>query len=204
MKKHQPPRRDASQAITRQQLLDSARLAFIRNGYAGTTIDAIAEGAGFSKGAFYSNFQSKEGILFELLEEHQRRERAELQEILDRSESSEGLFMLLDPWLENLNQSTDWALLVIEMRLLAQRSPGFASAYLDLERGHRKVLGQFIQEAFRRSGKVLPLDPDILASACVALAEGMALQRFNLNRQPQTPDPSGRVIMLFMKGLISP
>src|SRR3978361_631567 len=55
------------QAETREKLLESARAAFGRKGFASATIDEIAEGAGFSRGAFYSNFSTKEDVAGELM-----------------------------------------------------------------------------------------------------------------------------------------
>jgi AcrR family transcriptional regulator len=62
--------REQSQAVTRQKLLDSARELFARGGYGGTSIDAICEHAGYSKGAFYPHFPSKEAIFLDILEQH--------------------------------------------------------------------------------------------------------------------------------------
>ena len=63
-KKPAPKRltREESRAVTREKLLASAYEVMAREGYEGASIDRIAEEAGFSKGAFYSNFDSKEEI----------------------------------------------------------------------------------------------------------------------------------------------
>ena len=71
-KKPAPKRltREESRAVTREKLLASAYEVMAREGYEGASIDRIAEEAGFSKGAFYSNFESKDEIFLELLETH--------------------------------------------------------------------------------------------------------------------------------------
>ena len=63
------PRQEA-RLKTREKLLDSGRLCFARYGFSGASVDIIAETAGFSKGAFYSNFDSKEAAFLLLLEQH--------------------------------------------------------------------------------------------------------------------------------------
>ena len=59
--------REESRSLTRAKLLESARIVIAREGFESATIDRIAEQAGFSKGAFYSNFSNKEEIVLELL-----------------------------------------------------------------------------------------------------------------------------------------
>ncbi|MGO4842105.1 TetR/AcrR family transcriptional regulator, partial [Rhizobiaceae sp. 2RAB30] len=56
-----------SMALTRQKLLDTALDTFLRVGFGAATIDGISEAAGFSRGAFYANFQSKEEIFLEAI-----------------------------------------------------------------------------------------------------------------------------------------
>ena len=54
--------RNERKAQTRAELIDAAARVFARRGYHGTTVDDVAEEAGFTKGAFYSNFESKEDV----------------------------------------------------------------------------------------------------------------------------------------------
>jgi AcrR family transcriptional regulator len=65
--------RDEKKAQTRQRLLDAASTVFARKGFATTTLDEVAEEAGLTKGAVYSNFNSKEDLVKAVLEDRQRR-----------------------------------------------------------------------------------------------------------------------------------
>jgi AcrR family transcriptional regulator len=58
--------REEKKAATRKKLLEAAAALVARNGALATSLDAIAEKAGLTKGAVYSNFSSKEELLFEL------------------------------------------------------------------------------------------------------------------------------------------
>jgi AcrR family transcriptional regulator len=58
------------QAQTRQELLDAAARVFVRRGFQGSSVEEISAEAGYTRGAFYSNFKSKDEILVELLREH--------------------------------------------------------------------------------------------------------------------------------------
>jgi AcrR family transcriptional regulator len=62
--------RDESQARTRTELLRAANRLFLRDGYAATSLAAIAEEAAVTKGAVYSNFESKEDLFLALLREY--------------------------------------------------------------------------------------------------------------------------------------
>ena len=62
-----PPTRAERQAQTRQELLDAAARVFVRRGLQGSTVQEISAEAGYTRGAFYSNFKSKEELFIELL-----------------------------------------------------------------------------------------------------------------------------------------
>jgi AcrR family transcriptional regulator len=61
---------------TRERLLEAARKTFVKKGLAATSVDNIAEAAGYTRGAFYSNFDGKPELLLELL----RRDHESAQE----------------------------------------------------------------------------------------------------------------------------
>ena len=63
--------REESQARTRDLLVQAARDEIVKKGFAQATVRDIADAAGFSQGAFYSNFPSKEAILLEVVRRHQ-------------------------------------------------------------------------------------------------------------------------------------
>src|SRR5580704_2953968 len=54
---------------TRRKLLDAAKRIFAQDGFEGARLEDIAAGAGYTRGAFYANFKSKEDIFFALFEE---------------------------------------------------------------------------------------------------------------------------------------
>src|SRR5580692_142570 len=87
--------RQESRLETRTRLLESAAQLFARGGYEGASVDLIAESAGYSKGAFYSNFENKEAIFLELLDAHKRREIEALAQLLTRDVSGSELVSLI-------------------------------------------------------------------------------------------------------------
>jgi AcrR family transcriptional regulator len=61
--------RAESQAQTRAQLVKTARQLFFEDGYHPTSLEKVADAAGFSKGAVYSNFDDKEALFLALVDE---------------------------------------------------------------------------------------------------------------------------------------
>lgn len=198
-----PPRkrlsREESQAQTRVCLIDTARQLFVMNGYGGTSIRDIADRAGYSQGAFYSNFASKEEVLLELLRGHMEAEAAHLSKVMDGDgRAPEQILGELEAWASTLNQDADWSMLSIELQLHAHRSPTFARAYQTVWDAHRAGLGRVVARLFAALGRAAPAEPEELAAAFMALAHGLALQRV-----AGRPDPSGQVILVFLRGLIA-
>lgn len=191
--------REQSQARTRERLIETARQLFVANGYGGTSLRDIAEQAGYSQGAFYSNFAGKEAVLLELLRRHMEAEALQLAGLTGAAgRSPEQLLAGLEAWAATLNHDADWSMLSIELQLHASRSPAFAAEYQQVWDRHRAALGGVIAALFRQLGRTPPAAPDELAAGFMALAHGLALQRV-----AGRPDPSGRLILLFLRGLLA-
>lgn len=62
--------RTESQELTRAKLIESATRLYLENGYVATSTDQVAEAVGFSRGALYSNFRSKEDLALAVLDAH--------------------------------------------------------------------------------------------------------------------------------------
>jgi AcrR family transcriptional regulator len=67
MEQRQRLTRSERQAQTRQELLDAAARVFIKRGFSGSSVEEISAEAGYTRGAFYSNFRSKNELFVELL-----------------------------------------------------------------------------------------------------------------------------------------
>ena len=108
---------------TRAELLAAARRAFLREGFHGASLDAIAEEAGYTKGAFYSNFASKDDVLVAVLEEHFR-DRAEAYEsLVSSAETIEDAYGAVARFWHDANErEPEWSRLVIEFMAHASRN----------------------------------------------------------------------------------
>ena len=186
--------REQSRERTREQLLEAARVAIARNGYHGTSIADIAEAAGFSKGAFFSNFESKEALLLELMRCHKEQDIAVIGRILDVAEGGETTASALDCYLGSLGGNADWIRLDVELQQHAARSPAFAADYDALQRQTRRALGVLIGLLFGKMGKRPPMPLGELADLFVALVHGLVLQRVH--------DP-GAAVKLVLQSLMA-
>ena len=191
--------REESRAQTRERLVETAQHLFVSNGYGGASIRDIADKAGYSQGAFYSNFSSKEDVLLELLRRHMEAEATQLFKVMGNEQKEPGQMLAeLEAWASTLNHDADWCMLSIELQLHANRSRSFAAEYQKVWDRHRSEIGAVIGQLFRKLGRTPPAAPDELAAAFMALSHGLALQRVATR-----PDPSGRLIMVFLRGLIA-
>jgi AcrR family transcriptional regulator len=134
---------------TRQKLLDAAALVFAEVGLDAASVEAICERAGFTRGAFYSNFETKDELMLALTERvagekiHEVAERvALLQERGEDLEPGALVRQLLDVAFDK----KQGILLTSEIRTRAMRDPRLAETYLAWQTGMVERVGSFIEE----------------------------------------------------------
>ncbi len=172
--------RKEKQAETRRRLLDAAERVFLRRGLQGSSVEEIAAEAGYTRGAFYSNFKGKDELFVELLNarvydryadlaketqaqpgtpREQLRWGAERLRDVQSDEQGSWLFRL---WLECLTQ--------------AARDEEFRNLAASFWSGNRALVAGQIGATFKEAGNEPPLPPDQLATAMIALDIGLAVQ----------------------------
>lgn len=164
------PTRKETAARTRAEILDAAETVFAERGFGQTSLERIAERAGFTRGALYANFAGKDDLFLAVLDRW-----------LDRDIEDGGLIDAddIDVTLARLrgregNRFADRRrfLLLSEFRLYALRNPAVAARLAEHERRSRTWYAEAIR---RRAGdRTLPLDPDQLALYVLALENGIA------------------------------
>ncbi|WP_026186921.1 TetR/AcrR family transcriptional regulator [Ensifer sp. BR816] len=164
--------REQSQARTKAKLLSSAREVVAREGYEGATIERIAEEAGFSKGAFYSNFNGKEDIFLYLLETHAGEDVIELQKLLGPIENARELIDTLSNWAQERSTDPSWGMLALELFRHARRNATFGERHSNLFRAQWEGLGRILLRLFPE-GKA-PAGPTALGGIVFELTYGAA------------------------------
>jgi AcrR family transcriptional regulator len=116
--------REQSQAVTRDRLLEAAGDVVAEYGYDGASVDLIAETAGYSKGAFYSNFSSKEDVLHKLLEGHAGQDIVDLTALLAGVTDPNDVIEVVAGWSGSRAQELKWGLLAVELLRRERREGG--------------------------------------------------------------------------------
>ena len=192
--------RAESHAQTRERLLVAARQVFARHGFGGASVDMIAAEAGYSKGAIYSNFETKEAILFELLERYAEEQISDFKTImkLDPSAARDAIKL----WLDTMNADVDWDVVTMELQLHARRNPEFAERFYALEERLTKFYADILAERFAKAGREPPLNPRSLSLAFRTLACGLNLKI--PRSMPGRANEAGRIIHELLDLMLEP
>ena len=168
--------RDERRARTRADLLEAAARVFVERGFEGSSIEAIAEEAGYTRGAFYSNFANKEQLFAELLQQQvysQYTRMAQNEVPATLREAGERLAQM------QADADGHWLFrLWLELLAAAGRDSDFRKIAAGFWSTNRKLTAAVIQASYDERGTKPPLPAEDLASAMIAMDIGLALQHF--------------------------
>jgi AcrR family transcriptional regulator len=177
------PRREsraAKQERTRSELLSTAARVFARRGYNGASIEEIAEEAGYSHGAVYSNFDGKADLFLAVFEEYMAERARELAatqiELGEDAPLEERARALADQWMERLEKDRESFLLHMEFIAYAGRDPELAGRFGGRSAALREAISRYIASYGEEVGIELALPPDDLALVLRALGIGLAVE----------------------------
>ena len=137
--------REESQALTREKLLRSSADVVARDGYEGASVERIAEEAGFSKGAFYSNFSSKEDVLLHLLEGNAGHDVRELSELLQEIVDPVLVIDAVARWSDARASEQKWGIIAIEFMRRARRDGSLDERHRDLFVNQWEEIGRLLE-----------------------------------------------------------
>jgi AcrR family transcriptional regulator len=153
---------------TREILLTSAEQLFIERGYTQVSVSDICTAAGFTRGAFYSNFADKDDLVLALFDQHASERLDRLQAMLANAPARNA-----DEWAQSLlavtPQDRGWILLFLEFRLLAPRQPELA-AKLD---HHDEAVSAALADILREQPWARRFPTSELATLLLAAREGV-------------------------------
>jgi len=116
-------RRQERSETTRQRLLRSAEIIFARDGFEAARLEEIAAEAGYTRGAFYANFESKEDLFFALLEGEISSRIAAVEKLLQEFRDPRAKLRAFREFFLRLCDDRRWSLLALEFKLFAVRHP---------------------------------------------------------------------------------
>jgi AcrR family transcriptional regulator len=175
------------QARTRSELIDAAEDLFSANGFHPTSLDAVADAAGYTKGAVYSNFSSKEDLFFAVYE---RRVDRYLEDVAPRlagaDDVKEGVLGVIADAAARRAHDDGWLAVFFEFWTHVLRHPEHRARFAAI---HSRGADPFVSalERFAAEREIeLPLEARELAVSFFAMGNGLSLEQLT---QPDVVDP---------------
>jgi AcrR family transcriptional regulator len=168
-------------AQTRAALVQAAGELFVERGLHGTSVEAIAARAGFTRGAFYSNFRTKEEVFTELLQERVYRAYRQMAEAQLDSPGPLPTARQSAEFLAAVQAHPDgvWLFrLWLELLSHAGRDEALRALAAGFWRGNRELVARIVERSAAERGTDPPLEPKLAASALIAMDIGLAIQHY--------------------------
>lgn len=158
--------------------MEVASAEFLERGYRVTSLERVAERAGYSKGAVYSNFAGKEELVLAVLDRHFAHRLDALQESLQAApETVEARLAAFTAWWEHMVGEQDWGVLILEFASATRDRPLIQDQLADRERRILGFVTLMIESEAARFDVTLPLTARELASVLVGLGSGLSFSR---------------------------
>ena len=163
---------------TREKLYEAAARVFEEQGIGGASIEAIAAAAGFTRGAFYSNFRSKDELIIAMLEDHVEQS---IRRNLDLVAKHKNLVDFVDA-LKTMDRSQQdplgrSPLLHMEMILFVARAERRRPELAKRLRARRKLIADIVETTARNSRRNVVLNPAWTGAILLAMEDGFRLHR---------------------------
>jgi len=188
--------------ITRSRFLNAAEKIFARDGFDTAKLEEIAVAAGYTRGAFYANFDSKEDLFLALVEREITSRITNLHKhVANRAGASEKLRALRDFWLD-MGLDRRWSLLTVEFKLLAVRHPEVKARLISL---HRRLVSSgvdLLQEIVDALDRKLPASAYAVSIAFFVLSNGLTMEHM-LDRTLMSEEAVRKLLLTFFDAMMA-
>ena len=193
---------------TREEVLAAAGRVFAKRGFHGTSLEAIAEEAGFSRGAVYYNFADKEELFLELLDRRCAARATDLRELFadvedDVAATSRQAQLAAQRALDDMTRDPEWRALYLEFLAHAARDQAFRRRLSRRTGEMRGVLEEIVVERTRPFADVLGMEPEQLAVVIDALADGLWAQHMLHGERAVPRDLFSKALALLVDGVVA-
>ena len=193
--------RAEKKAETRASLLAAAAEVFSQRGFQAASVDQVAEAAGFTKGAVYAHFESKEDLFLAMLDERFAERMAEIREVLaDEHDPEEQAREAGEGFMAHIDSDPAWAPLFFEFWAHAVRNPDVAGKLVTRYGALRAAVADAIRHRAGEVGMEPPIACDDIAAMTFAMANGAALEHM-LEPERIPAELYGRMLEIFFRGL---
>jgi AcrR family transcriptional regulator len=170
--------RPERKARTREEILAAARWVFSERGFHGTTLDDVAEAAGYTKGAVYSNFESKDDLFLAIIDDRFEGRIANAVGASRRAKSLDAALRANANFLtEAVHRESAWEPLLIEFWTHAARNPETRRAATARHNRVLDAIAEMLAELAQRFQFEWLLPPHEVARAAGAFLRGMTLEQ---------------------------
>ena len=167
--------REESRAQTRATLMAVGREHFIRYGLGGAVAEKIAEDAGYSRGALYSNFEGKEELFLAVIREEQDRRTEALHSMFKEEPSAKERLRKMREAIADLVTDPDWIVLRAEFEAGALRNERIRQTFVEVHRKQVRDGGTLIRNLAQSSDIHLGLKPNEFIMIILNLTHGLAV-----------------------------
>jgi AcrR family transcriptional regulator len=194
---------------TREEILAAASRVFARNGFHGTSLDAVAEEAGFSRGAVYYNFADKEELFLELLDRRCAERARDIREVFgsgggDIGSTNEQARLAARDALDAMIGDPEWRALYLEFLAHAARDGAFRRAFARRTDEMRAALEEVVVErAALVDEDALGMSPQELAVVIDSLGVGLWAHHMLHGPRAVSPELFSEAVGLIVDGVIA-
>ena len=177
---------------TRGCLVEAAAKVFTRRGYDKASLDEVAEEAGFTKGAVYSNFKGKEDLFLATIDAHFEERLKSIKRVLEEEPDEQGTAHAAGmDFMNKLNADPEYFALFFEFWAYAQRNPAVKKKFLPRVQRFRSALAE-----------LLPDQSEQVAAMLIAMAAGVAMER-ELDPKAVPDDMYALTLQFFFRGMLA-
>ncbi|MDB6045805.1 MAG: TetR/AcrR family transcriptional regulator [Gammaproteobacteria bacterium] len=193
--------REDSREQTTQRLLDAAQKLIAKKGLTAASVEDIAAAAGYTRGAFYSNFSGKGDLFIELLRRDHQKNTAELDALRSDELPLEDIQVRTREMYARLYRDNESFLNWTEARMLAARDAKFRAKLTALMAEKCGQIAGFIEYFYRRVGVTPAVPPAAMAMGFMSLCEGVKLFMLS-SPMDMTPATVEGVLRLFVDSIM--
>lgn len=171
-------RRRPTREQTRERLLAAAATVFGERGYEQASLDEISATAGLTKGAIYSNFGSKDDLFYALMSSQINDRLSQITDSIGAHTTFAEFSHVAGRVLRDATAGDpEWHLTFIEFWTRAMRNPTLRRDFAAHRRAAREAIADYLDEQAARLGVTLLLPAPQLATALLALSNGLAIEQ---------------------------
>jgi AcrR family transcriptional regulator len=161
---------------TRARLIRAAEKIFARDGFEAAKLEEIAAEAGYTRGAFYANFKSKEDLFFALLEGEISSRISKVEQITRNLRDPKDKLRAFREFFLTVCEDRRWSLLALEFKLFAVRHPGVKARLAAMNRRLVKPRIGILRDVMQGSVRKPPVSPTAIAMSLSAVTNALGLE----------------------------